>query len=92
MLCRWYVNIRSGFPAGAVVKNPQANAGDTGLISGLGRSPGEGKGKLCQYFGLGNPTDRGAWWAVTVHGVEKGQTQLSDYACTHNSRIPAMFK
>ena len=26
------------FPGGAVVKNPPANAGDTGLISGLGRS------------------------------------------------------
>ena len=27
-----------GFPGGAVVKNPPANAGDTGLIPGLGRS------------------------------------------------------
>ena len=26
------------FPGGAVVKNPPANAGDTGSISGLGRS------------------------------------------------------
>ena len=35
------VNIRIfgwGFPGGAVVKNPPANAGDTGLSSGLGRS------------------------------------------------------
>jgi len=30
------------FPGGSVVKNPPANAGDLGLISGLGRSPGEG--------------------------------------------------
>ena len=30
-----------GFPGGSVVKSPPANAGDTGLISGLRRSPGE---------------------------------------------------
>ena len=33
-----------GFPGDSVVKNPPANAGDTSLISGLGRSPGEGNG------------------------------------------------
>ena len=27
-----------GFPGGAVVKNPPANAGNPGLIPGLGRS------------------------------------------------------
>jgi len=53
-----------------MVKNPPANAGDMGSISGLGRSPGEGNGKLLQYSCLGNPMDRGAWWA-TVHGVAK---------------------
>ena len=35
-----------------------------------GRSPGEGNGIPLQYFCLGNPMDRGAWW-VTVHGVAK---------------------
>ena len=30
-----------GFPGGSVVKNPPANAGDAGLIPGLGRSSGE---------------------------------------------------
>ena len=34
-----------GFPGGSVVKNPHANAGRTGLIPGLRRSPGEGNGK-----------------------------------------------
>ena len=61
-------------------KNPLANAGDAGdmgLISGLGRSPGVGNGNPFQYFCLGNPIDRGAWRA-TVHGVAKGRTQLSD--------------
>ena len=37
-----------GFPGGLVVKNPLANAGDTGLIPGLGRSFEEGKGDPLQ--------------------------------------------
>ena len=41
--------------SGPVVKNPPANAGGTGLIPGLGRSPGEGDGNLFQYCCLGNP-------------------------------------
>jgi len=56
-----------------MVKNPPANAGDirdTGSIPGLGRFPGEGNGNPLQYSCLGNPMDRGAWWAV-VHGVAK---------------------
>ena len=36
------------------------------LINGLGRSPGEGNDNLLQYSCLGNPMDRGAWWA-SVH-------------------------
>ena len=53
-----------------------ANA-DVGSIPGLGRSPGEGNGNSLQYSCLGNPMDRGAWWA-TVHGVAKSRTQLSN--------------
>ena len=59
-----------------MVKNPPANTGDVtdaGLIPGSGRSPGEGNGNPLQYFCLGNPMDRVAWWA-TVHGVTKNQT------------------
>ena len=59
-----------GFPGCSVVKNPPANAGDVGSIPGLGRSPGEENGNPLQYSCLGNPMDRGAWWAV-VHGVTK---------------------
>ena len=51
-----------------MVKNPPANAGDVGSVPGLGRSPGGGNGNPLQYSCLGNPMDRGAWWA-TVHGV-----------------------
>ena len=53
-----------------MVKNPPANAGDTGavgLIPGSGRSPGA-DGDPLQYSCLGNHMNRGAWWA-TVHGV-----------------------
>ena len=53
-----------GFPGGSVVKNPPANAGDVGLIPGLGRSPGEGNGNPLQYSCLENPMDRGAWQAI----------------------------
>ena len=53
-----------------MVKNLPDNAGDTGSIPGSGRSPGEQSGNPLQYSCLGNPMDRGAWWA-TVHGVEK---------------------
>ena len=58
-------------------KNPPANAGEVGSIPGLGRSPGEGTGNPLQYSRLGNPMDRGAWWA-TVHRVAKSQTRLSN--------------
>ena len=40
-----------------MVKNPPANARDTGLIPGLGRSPGIGNGNLLQYSCLENPTE-----------------------------------
>ena len=67
---------------GLVVKNPPANAGDTGLILGLERSPGEGNGNLLQYSYLGNPMDRGPWWATSSWGVIKSWTQFRDYATT----------
>ena len=60
----------SGFPGGLVVKNLPTNAGDVGLIPGLGRLPGEGNGNPLQFFCLGNLMDRGAWQAI-VHGVAK---------------------
>ena len=56
-----------------MVKNPPANAGDTGSIPGSGRSPGEGNGNPLRYSGLQNSMDRGAWWAIVL-GVAKSQT------------------
>ena len=67
-----------------MVKNLPANAGDVGSIPGLGRSPGEGNSNPLQYFCLGNPMDKGAWWA-TVCEVTKGCIQLSDQKTTVHS-------
>ena len=66
----------SSFPGGSEVKNVPANAGDAGnaLIPGWGRSPGEGNDNPLQYNCLGNPLDRGAWWAA-IQGVANSQTQ-----------------
>ena len=70
-----------GFPSDSVIKNPHANARDTGdaaSISGSGRSPGGGNGNPLQYSRLENPINRGAWWA-TVLGVTKSQKCLSTH-------------
>ena len=64
-----------------MVKNPSANSGDVGLIPGSGRSPDEGNGLSLQYSCLGDPMDRGAWWA-TVHGVAKSRMLFSDSTTT----------
>ena len=47
-----------------MVKNPPANAGDSGSIPGSGRSPGGGNGNTLQYSCLKNPLVRGAWPAM----------------------------
>ena len=65
------------FPGGSVVKNPPAREGDLSLISGSGRSPGGENGNPLQYSYLESPMDRGAW-SVTVQGVGKSWTCLSD--------------
>ena len=53
------------FPGSSVGKESACNAGfDLGSIPGLRKCPGEGKGKPLQYSCLGNPMDRGAWWAI----------------------------
>ena len=56
-----------GFPCGSDVKESACNAGDLGLIPGLGRSPGGGHGNPLQFSCLESPMNREAWWA-TVHG------------------------
>ena len=52
-------------PGSSAGKESACNVGDLGLIPGLGRSPGEGKGYPLQYSGLENAMD------YPVHGVAK---------------------
>ena len=52
---------------------------DAGSIPELGRSAGGGHNNPLQYSCLGNPMDRGAWWA-TVHRVAKSRTRWSEWA------------
>ena len=62
-----------GFHGGLASKESACNAGDLGLIPGLGRSPGEGNGIPTPVFLFGEFQNRGVWWA-TVHEVAKSWT------------------
>ena len=54
-------------PHSSVGKESACNAGDPGLIPGLGRSPGEGKGYPLQYSGLENSMDYSMGWQRVEH-------------------------
>ena len=60
--------ISQGFPCGSAGEESTCNVGDLGLIHGLGRSPGEGKGYPLQYSGLENSID------CTVCGATESDT------------------
>ena len=77
-----------GFPGGSVVKNLPADAGVAGSIPGLRRSPGDGNGNPLQYICLGNPMERGAWWAA-VCGVMKESNNLAtkQQLCLHQFSV-----
>ena len=62
------------FPGGSDGKVSAYNAGNPGSIPESGRSPREGNGTPLQDSYLGNPMDRGAWWAT----VQNSQIRLSD--------------
>ena len=66
-------SICHSIPCGSDNKEPTCNAGDLGLIPGLGRSPREGKGYPLQYSDLENSM------GCTVSGVTKSLTQLSNF-------------
>ena len=65
-----------GFPGGSAGKESARNAGDLGLIPGLGRSPGGGKGHRLQNSRLENSMD------CTAHRVAKRRTRLRDFHFT----------
>ena len=60
--------IEIGFPGGPDGKESACSAGDPGSIPGSERSSGEGNDNPLQYSWLGNPMDRGAWWAIQSIG------------------------
>ena len=62
------LDLRRGFPGGSAGKESACNAGDLGLIPGLGRSPGKGKSYPLQYSGLENFMD------CIARGVPKSHT------------------
>ena len=64
----YFIHGHVGSLWGSAGKESACNAGDLGLIPGLGRSPEEVKGYLLQYSGLENSMDR------IVHGVIKSRT------------------
>ena len=68
---------RMGFPGGSVDEESACNAGDLGLIPGLGRSLEKEMATHSSILGLENLLDSGAWWAA-VHGVAKSRARLSD--------------
>ena len=82
---------RKGFPCGSVGKESACNAGDLGLIPGLGRSPGEGKGYPLQYSGLENSM------GCIVHVVTESDTtgwlwlSLTLFTWTLSHRLKAQF-
>ena len=84
-----------GFHGNSDSRESICNAGGPSLIPVLGRSLGEGIGYPLQYFCLGNPMDRGAWW-VTVHGVAREsdipawENHLRVGICDICSRLPIL--
>ena len=67
------------------------DTGNTGLISGLGRSPGGQHSNPLQYSCQENPMDSGAWQA-TVHGVAKSQTRLKQMSMHSSFRVRLQFR
>ena len=73
-----------GFLGGPDGKESACSAGDTGLISGLGRSSGEGNDNPLQYSCLEIPMDRGAW-QVQPMGLQRVRHDRA--TSTHISNI-----
>ena len=69
----WEDPVFLGFPRGSTGKESAYNMGDLGLMPGLRRFPGEGKGYSLHNPGLENSMD------YIIHGVAKSQTRLSDF-------------
>ena len=69
----YQLSYQGSFPGSSDGKMSACNAGDLGLIPGLGGSPGERNGIPLQYYYLENSMDRGTWWTAIL-GVTKSWT------------------
>ena len=65
-------------------------AGDGGLISGSGRSPGEGNGNPLQYSCLGNPMRGGAWVSYSLWGLKRLRCDLTKEQQGLKDRVPRL--
>ena len=86
-----YLCCLQGFPGGSDGKESACNAGDPGLIPGLGGSPGEEKGNSFQYSCLYDSINKGAWQA-TLHGVTKSWTLTFSLSTFLFTLLDAGFK
>ena len=71
------LKVMMGFPGGSDGRGSACNAGDSDLIPGLRRYPGEGHGYPLQYSCLEESLERSAR-RDTVHAVSQNRTKLSD--------------
>ena len=76
-----------GFPCGSAGEEFICNAGDLGLIPGLGRSPGEWKGYPLQYSGLENSMDYSPWGHKESDTTEQPSLSLSIHIHTHTPLV-----
>ena len=74
-----------GFPFGSAGRESTCKAGDLGLIPGLGRSPGEGKGYPLQYSTLENSKDYSPW------GRKKSNTTNSHFTSLNKQMEGILF-
>ena len=63
-----------GFPGSSAGKESACNAGDLGLIPGLGRFPGGGKGYPLQYSFLENPHGQRSLTGYSPWGHKESDT------------------
>ena len=86
----WWSYPTRGSPGSSKSKKSSCSAGDSSLIPGPGRSPGEGNGNPLQYSCLENPKDRGAKWAIQSMGLQRVR---HDWATnTYLTRKSSVFK
>ena len=92
MRIRDKVILRMGFPDSSAGKESTYNVedtGDTGLIPGLGKFPGEGNGNPLQDYCLENPTDRGAWLGYSPWGRKESDT--TERLHYHYHKLPLLW-